>query len=320
MPLTSNASYHPVLLEFLNHWQTFNASMPSPLVLRLGSRADAVVLAQDLELALEGVGEANLSLQIAAGEVQQRRAELRGLLEQWGNLVRAYWDGTPWASLVPNLPAVEVAVEKFMRPFREALRLWELIESLPPPPGAPVPLRIGPGDVLGRVEFTALVEALRQAVLAWEQAGFQADVARARRDASIKQVRALLMDYTRALPARVGSESPLLASMPRLWPAPGHTPEPVTAQGAWEPATSTARLTWSASEDKLLDHYEVRACSGPDYTRDDETAAGSVAADADRVLETSAFLPAAGAVASFRVYVVLTTGNERGSEPVVVRR
>ncbi len=320
MPLTSNSSYHPVLLEFLNHWQTANSVLPVPLVLRQGSQADGVVLAEELNLSLADVTAANVSLQIAAGEVLRLRAELRGLLEQWSGVVQVYWAGTPWARLVPNLPPVEAAIDKFLRHFRDALRLWGLIETEPPPPAAPVPIRIGPGEVVGRVEFAAMVEALRQASLAWEEAGFQAEVARARRDALIQQTRTLLMDYTRALPARVGGDHALVAAMPRLWPAPGHTPDAVTAEGVWLPEAGTARLTWAASADAMLDHYEVRACSGPHYTRDDESVVGRVAAEAERVLETRRFLESPGTVACFRVYVVLTTGNERGSETVLVER
>lgn len=320
MPLTSNSSYHPVLLSFLDHWEQVNAVLPTPLVLRQGTRAEALLLADELSARLAEVGEANISIQIAAGAVLMLRDELRGLLEQWSGIVSVYWEPTPWGKLAPNLPPVDAALDKFLRYFREALRLWALIEAEPPPPAAPVPIRIGPGESIGRAEFEAKVEALRQASLTWEAAGFTATVARARRDVLIKKTRALLMDYTRALPARVGAESLLVQSMPRLWPAPGHTPEPVSAEGAWVPEAAAARLTWTASADKLLDHYEVRACSGPDYSREDETLLGTVDAQAERTLESPRFLEAPGAVASYRVYVVLTTGNERASETVVVQR
>lgn len=320
MPLTSNASYHPVLLEFLAHWAEANAALPTPLVLRQGTRAEGLLLAADLDQRLLDVAEANVSLQIAAAEVLQKRAELRGLLEQWNGLVHVYWAGTPWAGLVPNLPPVEVAIDKFLRHFREALQLWSLIDSEPPPPGAPVPIRVGPGEVVGRAEFAAKVEALRQASLAWEEAGFQVDVARARRNVLIQKTRELLMDYTRALPARLGAEHLLVAVMPRLWPTPGHTPEPVTAEGRWLPEAGVARLTWTASSEEMLDHYEVRACPGAAYLREDESVVARVEAAAPRVLETARFLDPPAAAACFRVYVVLTTGNERGSEAVLVQR
>lgn len=320
MPLTSNSSYHPVLLSFLHHWEQVNAALPTPFILRQGTRAEALLLADDLEASLTRVTAANVATQIAAAEVLLLRDEMRGLLEQWTGIVSVYWESTPWGRLTPNLPPVDAALDKFLRYFRDALRLWALIETEPPPPAAPVPIRIGPGESIGRTEFAAKVEALREASLAWETAGFAADVARARRDVLIKKTRALLMDYTRVLPPRVGADGPLVATMPRLWPAPGHTPDPVTAEAAWLPEPASAHLTWTASEDKMLDHYEVRACSGPKYDREDETLLGTVDAEAERSLDSTRFLETPGAVASYRVYVVLTTGNERGSETVVLQR
>lgn len=133
-----------------------------------------------------------------------------------------------------------------------------------------------------------------------------------------REARALLISYTKALPVRVAAGSPLLGAMPRLWPLPGHTPEPVEAAGGW--TGSAARLEWSECTDALQAGYQVRVCAGPDFSTEDEWVAGNVPAGGERSLETLAGLKRPGQVASYRVYVLLKTGNERGSTTVTVTR
>ena len=59
---------------------------------------------------------------------------------------------------------------------------------------------------------------------------------------------------------------------------------------------------------------------GPDYSSDDEIVVSSVPASAPRILNTAAGLSAPGVTAGFKVYVITTTGNKRGSNPVYVDR
>jgi hypothetical protein len=68
-----------------------------------------------------------------------------------------------------------------------------------------------------------------------------------------------------------------------------------------------------------LDHYSVRTAPGPKYRAADE----SVVAEVDKTLthfSTDDGLVAPGSTALFRVYVVLTPANEKGSNTVSVTR
>lgn len=323
MPLLGASSYLPTLRSFLSHWEAVNAALPPgvPLVLgEQGALADGVALKGELEVRTDAVRGAVQDVVLARGQVVLARTALRGRLEQFGVMVRGYWNGTPWTALVPNLPPVDAALDRFLRPAREAVRLWTLLESEPAPAGVALPLMLGQAADFGRADFTAMAEALRLLGLALEEAEFAADVARARRDAVMLRVRAVLMNYARTLPGRLPTGNAVLEAMPRLWPLPGHTPEAVGAQGAWDAGANGARLSWEASAEKTLSHFEIRGCAGPDYEKKDETVLGRVAGDAPREFATGALLEAPGAVACFRVYVVLETGNERGSGPVVVAR
>jgi len=81
-----------------------------------------------------------------------------------------------------------------------------------------------------------------------------------------------------------------------------------------------AKLTWSASSDPNLQEYEIRFCAGASYSTETETVVGNVLPAAPRELLTAAGLAAPGNTASFKVYVVLTTGNEKGSNTLTLTR
>lgn len=80
------------------------------------------------------------------------------------------------------------------------------------------------------------------------------------------------------------------------------------------------KITWGASTEAELDHYEVWGAAGNDYNGDDESLLATIEPDAARELFTTFALNTPGVVAGFKVYVVLSSGNERGSAAVYVTR
>ena len=116
----------------------------------------------------------------------------------------------------------------------------------------------------------------------------------------------------------MGTGHPAAQSLPRLYPAPGHTPEPVKLSGEWLGAE--ARLTWEASGEAGLAHYQIRWCPGEEYNKKEESVAGTVGRGAPRVFLTREGLEGPGMTACYKVYVILETENERGSPAVTVRR
>ncbi len=83
--------------------------------------------------------------------------------------------------------------------------------------------------------------------------------------------------------------------------------------------TAKADLTATVSSDPDLAEYELRACAGPDYDVDLEAVVASVPAGETPEFATDRFMEAPGAVASYRVYVLLQSGGEAGSGTVVAR-
>ena len=66
--------------------------------------------------------------------------------------------------------------------------------------------------------------------------------------------------------------------------------------------------------------YEIRFCAGPNYSSENESVIGTVLAGGLLEFLTDAGLTTPGNVASFKVYVVTKTGNEKGSNTVVITR
>ena len=81
-----------------------------------------------------------------------------------------------------------------------------------------------------------------------------------------------------------------------------------------------AKVLWSESTDANLLHYEIRFCAGPNYSAENESVIGTVLPADPREFLSDAGLTNPGSTASFKVYVVTTTGNEKGSNTVVVTR
>lgn len=134
------------------------------------------------------------------------------------------------------------------------------------------------------------------------------------------QTRALLNGYRPAVEGSFAPDSPFVSSIPRMSPQPGHTPDAVVLSATYDTVENEAVLTFTASDEATLAEYEIRAVAGPDYDAEDETVIANIPAGAPREFRTAYSLSNPGMAASFRVYVLLETGNEAGSDTVTVTR
>jgi len=128
-----------------------------------------------------------------------------------------------------------------------------------------------------------------------------------------------LKQYRQAVLATFPSASPLVESLPKITPPRGSTPDPVNASAAWDPALLKARVSHTASADPDLDHYELRACFGTRWRTAEAVVIGNHPPGTLEFL-TDDGLVAPGSRVFYKVYVVLTTMNERGSNTVSVTR
>lgn len=109
----------------------------------------------------------------------------------------------------------------------------------------------------------------------------------------------------------------MLRNLPRLTPAPGTKPTAVTVSGSWDAELGKARLTWKApASTNNLEKLQVRACTGQ-YNADDEEVIADLPLSATHY-ETDWDLALPGAIASFKVYVMATNGNENADKAVKI--
>ena len=94
----------------------------------------------------------------------------------------------------------------------------------------------------------------------------------------------------------------------------------MTANISWVAALLHAKITWSASADANLFQYEIRFCPGPNYSTETEVVIGNISSTDPLEFLTDSGLAASGDTGSFKVYVILTTNNEKGSNTVTITR
>jgi hypothetical protein len=111
----------------------------------------------------------------------------------------------------------------------------------------------------------------------------------------------------------------LIESLPRLTPLPGHTPERVNASAMFE-VPDKSKSVHDASTDAMISHYELRGNAGDNYNEEDAVVIASHEPGEAMEFITPFALTQPGAKAAFKVFVVLTTGNESGSAEMVVER
>ena len=336
MPYNGPSSILPMLDEFIFHWMSLNALFtlpppaPGPLVLQ-GSRT--LLLLQGLRTSL-GTTRTDVQLkqdvkEIARADVQIRRSGILVRMGQFGDTVRANWEGLPQEAALKELPGIGDFAPHFEDKADAVVGLWSVINGSPAPVGIPLPLTLvavsitvpaPPPPPYTQANFVADVAALRTAHTALKNAEGALDLARATRTSWEEQILGYLPDYRAAVEAKLPADHPLLSTVPRFSPLPGSTPDAANASGSWDAVAQLAALTYAPSPSASVVSYQLRYVAGPDYHTDDENVVATHAAGSPAHFETLLGLPAIGTTASYRIYAITADGNERGSNTVVVTR
>lgn len=320
MPIESIATWLPTIDEFLQHWTDVNTALsPSSLTL-LGGYAKAN-LANDrasVEAAVTDVQAKDNTTQIARGDRDIKRSALHARFIQFRAAVNGQLPGTRYVPAVPNTPEFKESPGIWRDRLDDMSNLWTTINAnLPPVVGFTPPLFLAGGYAIATFNLDST--AMKTAFTSVENAEQAAQLSREQRDIVFAPVYQRLKQYRQAVVAAFPATSPLVASLPKLTPAPGHTPAPVNVSAAWDAGISRARITCTASDDPDLAEYELRACFGSMYKTDEEQV---IANNPPGTLEfvTDEGLVASGSRVFYKVYVKLSTGNEKGSKTVSVTR
>jgi len=256
-------------------------------------------------------------VEIARGNLEIQKAAILGRLGEFNRKVRGFLSHTAFATALPEVPPVTSSVPTIVDSLDDMATLWVKINA------ATIPGFTGPLSLLGGyliATFNTDLTALKAASTTWQNAVQDVKLERERRNDLQDLVQPILRDYRAAIEGTFAPTDALVASLPRLTPEPGSTPDAVTANIAWETVLQQAKISWSASGEANLSHFEIRFCAGPNYSSDNESVIGSVSSTEAREFLTDSGLTTPGSTASFKVYVVLTTGNEKGSNIVTITR
>lgn len=322
MPISGPSSYLPTIEQFVAHWTLANATLGAgnEIVLVPGIVVgDLVARGEDLKQLRDGVTDKTLDRALAREALNGQLGLMQTRLVEFNDRVRADLPQSTFVRVLPLAFQVGDAENIVREALRQMRGLWIKVNAYAPvPPGLILPYTLRDGYALA--QFEGDMESLRLAYRALTEADLALRLAREERNDLQDVIYEVLKKYRLKLPTAVPINSALADSLPALTPAPGHTPEAVAAQAAWVAAQLQAKITWTGSKDADLAHYEVRGVPGDSYHSDDETVLATIMPDAAREFFTDFALSQPGITAGFKVYVVLNSGNERGSNPVYLTR
>ena len=328
--ISGNASYPAVCDAFSGHWLLCNEALPPASPLRIKRPNETLVLRSDFDglrdslLAQYIDVRAKLTqVDLARGTIEIIKTKLLERLNQFLVKLDGKWLSTHFYRARPYAPGIRDGQENFCNPMFDMMTLWADINAGPPPAGVTLPLVLPATDLqTGTMSQGAFASFLSSLAFAYadERAKLQRlTLARAKRDEIQADLYEIMKAYREDVPGDLMAFPTLVETMPRLSPLPGHTPQAVNARATFVPPDQS-RIVHGESTDAMLHSYQLRGHAGTEY---DEVYAEVIATHTPsepREFLTSFGLSEPGVHMVFKVFVVLTTGNEAGSAAVSVQR
>ena len=323
MPITNTGSYLTTAQAFIAHWTAVNATLgANPLLLRgTYSLANFTTDRATLQTAITALEPLLNALETAIADRDIKKAAIKPRVLQFRNAVRHYLQNNPLESSLPTQPAISSVESKFLKPLDDTAALWVTVNAIPATGAGSVPGFTPPLLLLGGYSaaiFTTELAALRTTYLTVSNAQVNAKLARERRDVLLPNLRLRMEQYRKAILALYPLTDPFVQSLPALSAPSAATPAPVSASGKWDVALQKGVITILPSTAPTLDYYSVRSSPAP-YSAKEEKVIGRMEAGETKFLTTSG-LAAEGSELLSRVYVVLKSGNEKGSATVKIVR
>ena len=319
MPITGPSSYVPTTNQFLQHWLDVNVilGLEGPLVLEGGiTIANLTAYRDQLSgFAASIQGKINV-VEVASGSVDIKKAAMIARIGEFNRKVRGFLGATEFAVALPDIPSQNAGPQVVLEALDDVATLWAQINA------ATIAGFTGPLTLLGGyviATFTTDLATLRTAYTTWQAAEQSLKLERERRNDVQDLAYAAMLAYRKAVLGSFAPTDAIVDSLPRLTPEPGSTPDPVHLSGLWNEQLSAVVLTVTASNHPNLAEIEIRACDGATYDSDTETVVANLPPGTLSVTNNFNLLTP-GDVRSFKAYVILTTGNEAGSNQVTITR
>ncbi len=318
MPITSIGSYGPTTLEFQDDWVQANSELGvSPLLLAgdynlANFTADRVIMLAAINNVTTLASNARLTSAArdsAKFALLQRHKQLRGGV--FGKITNP-----EYLAQMPVAPKLGADQSKFTDPLKAAALLWTRINTNASVLGLSGPITLAGDYSLAQfqTDITALGNFYDDASSDESALGF----ARSARNQVLRAIHERMKQFRQVIVSVLPPNSPARQNLPRLSPAQGTKPPSVSVTGAWDATILQARLTWTASTATNLLKLEVRGCPGA-YKNSEEEVVADLPGTATEWQGDWA-LTAPGTFASFKVYVMTTTGNENGGKAIKIVR
>ncbi len=320
MPISGPTSFVPVTEECLGHWAAVDTALGAGNEVVLPGAVNRAALQTKLNALVAKQADVQAKLnaeEVARGDVELKRQDLLLRANQFNDKIRGMFPGSKWVRALPSVPTITEAQSKFVQPLDDIGNLWGLINADPATPAAVSLL----GGYLVAA-FLAEVTGLKTASTTLNIARSNTKIALEERNDLQDAIYEILKNYRQVMPTFFAPDHALVESLPRLTPEPGSTPAAVTANGSYDATQQKARLSSTQSTDPNLLRIEWRYCQGPNFSTDLEAVVpgGSIPPGGNLEILTDIALSSPGAVATFRAYVITTTGNEKGSNTVTIVR
>ena len=318
MPLTGPASYLSTADDFIAHWTSANAALPpaTPIVLAAAATVTTLTtLRATLETQRATVEVTRNDVELARAEIESLKASLLDRLNQFNGKLASLAPSSPLMNLRPKAFTQGEGMGRVLPPLDDLADVWDRYDTA----HAAAPLTLMGGYTLA--DYTVDLDSLKTAFPTWSTAKHALSLARAKRTETENQIRAILVQYRQRIPSEFAEGSAILASLPRLTPPDGATPDAVVLSGTWNAATTQADLAWSPVTDESVTTLQLRASAGPEYDAEDESIVATFPAGTTPPAWSGLWgLAAPGTAATFKLYSITAEGNEHGSNAVTVTR
>lgn len=307
--------------EFAGHWVASNTALGAPAIILPGNYAqanmatDRTALAALITAAVTAAN--NLGTQAAARDAL--RLPLAERIRQFNALVRGVFPGSGMVRDLPQIPLPSAGDGVWMQAMADVDNIWTTINAMTPIIGITIPMLLTGGYT--KAAFNTDQAALNAAFTACINNTRALKEALRTRNVAQLALETRYRQYRLQVQGRFAKGSVQLATLPALRPISGHTPDAVNVSAVWNAGLAKAVITYTASADPDLQEYELRgSIGGTRYDTDSAVVLGSHLAGDLTPFQSDTGLGVSGAKVFYKVYVVLTTGRERGSKAVSVVR
>lgn len=322
MPITDIGSYLTTGAEFEAHWANVNAdrtaSGGSEFLMPDGDGlAELSAAVADADQRIAAVIDADNDRAVAAGTRDLLRDTLRQRIIEFRGAVEFRLGNTGYPRGLPDTPHQQASQQKFLAAMQEAKRLWGKINAASNVPDFTPPMLLR--DDYTVAMFTTDMQSLEAAYTAVKNGEVEAKVARGERDKVLPRLRDRFVEYRQAIRVEYGDDHPFAVSLPAVSAAPGSTPQAVEATGIWNDGIQQAIISWQESTAPNVESYQLRYSPPPNYDTQSDQVIATIEPGIGQVI-TSVGLASPGSTALYRIYVILATGNEAGSNTVSITR